>query len=514
MLSTQPLVYPTQAERWSPMELCLQGPSQGNPFMEQSVTAVFRCSNEEVTVSGFYDGDGVYRVRFMPSFQGTYSFTVTSTFSQPLEGTFQVTPATGQNHGMVRVANTWHLAYEDGTPYYSVGTTCYVWPWQDDAIIAQTLETLKNSAFNKIRFCVFPKHYDYNLREPRSYPYEGTPMDASVLTSENFHQYTGKTEGNHWDFFRFHPAHFRHLDRCMETLLRLGIQADLILFHPYDRWGFSSMTRAQDLFYVRYMAARYSAYRNVWWSLANEYDLMPAKELADWEAIADTICQSDPYRHLRSIHSCAHFYDYSRPWVTHCSIQRQDLYKSAELVETWRESYRKPVILDEICYEGDIQHGWGNISGQELVRRFWEAAVRGGYAGHGETFLHHEGILWWSHGGKLYGESPSRFRFLYEVLRQTPGIGLRPYRASWDEVCAVPQEAAYQGTYYLHYYSFMRPSFRDFALDENSRYEVHVLDTWEMTDTCAGIFSGTFRIALPAKPYMAIQIKRLSAPGA
>ena len=90
MLSTQPLVYPTQAERWSPMELCLQGPSQGNPFMEQSVTAVFRCSNEEVTVSGFYDGDGVYRVRFMPSFQGTYSFTVTSTFSQPLEGTFQV----------------------------------------------------------------------------------------------------------------------------------------------------------------------------------------------------------------------------------------------------------------------------------------------------------------------------------------------------------------------------------------------------------------------------------------
>lgn len=126
MLSTQPLVYPTQAERWSPMELCLQGPSQGNPFMEQSVTAVFRCSNEEVTVSGFYDGDGVYRVRFMPSFQGTYSFTVTSTFSQPLEGTFQVTPATGQNHGMVRVANTWHLAYEDGTPYYSVGTTCYV----------------------------------------------------------------------------------------------------------------------------------------------------------------------------------------------------------------------------------------------------------------------------------------------------------------------------------------------------------------------------------------------------
>ena len=55
----------------------------------------------------------------------------------------------------------------------------------------------------------------------------------------------------------------------------------------------------------------------------------------------------------------------------------------------------------------------------------------------------------------------------------------------------------------------MRPSFREFALDENSRYEVHVIDTWEMTRVCQGVFSGTFRIQLPAKPYMAIQIRRL-----
>ena len=28
------------------------------------------------------------------------------------------------------VANTYHMAYEDGTPYYSIGTTCYVWELQ------------------------------------------------------------------------------------------------------------------------------------------------------------------------------------------------------------------------------------------------------------------------------------------------------------------------------------------------------------------------------------------------
>ena len=126
-------------------------------------------------------------------FEGDYKFLITGNFSdETFEGSFQVTAPSEDNHGPVRVANTWHFAYEDGTPYYSIGTTCYVWELQSDELIEQTLETLKNGAFNKIRFCVFPKHYDYNLGEPRSYPYEGTPMDSSVLTKENFQEYTGE----------------------------------------------------------------------------------------------------------------------------------------------------------------------------------------------------------------------------------------------------------------------------------------------------------------------------------
>ncbi len=503
--------YQTTVEKWGVWEVSCAGTAEGNPFTQQWIRAVFTGKSETVEADGFYDGDGIYKVRFMPSFTGEYRFCLRASFlEQEQEGSFWVTEPAADNHGPVRVANTWHFAYEDGVPYYSVGTTCYVWELQSDERIAQTLASLRESGFNKIRFCIFPKHYDYNLGEPRSYPYEGTPMDSGVLTRENFIQYTGKTQGNHWDFERFCTAHFAHIEACVEKLQGIGVEADLILMHPYDRWGFSQMNEAQDDLYIKYVVARFAAYRNVWWSLANEYDLMEHKSIRDWERYAAIICQKDPYRHLRSIHNCIAFYDHARPWVTHCSIQRQDLYKSAELVSEWRMRYRKPVVLDEIAYEGNIEHGWGNITGEEMVRRFWEAACRGGYPGHGETFLADDDVLWWSHGGVLHGESWKRVRFLLRILGETPGLGLAEKHRSWDEVCAVPEsftEAERTG-YHLFYYSFMRPSFRKFYFDDVYAYRVEVIDTWNMTIEEAGVFTGSFRVELPGRQYMAVRVQK------
>ena len=131
---------------------------------------------------------------------------------------------------------------------------------------------------------------------------EGTPVDNSNLTEENF-SYFVDFSGNNWDFTRFNPEHFRRMERCIVELQERGIEADIIVMHPYDRWGFSAMNREQDDLYWNYVIARFSAYRNVWWSLANEYDLMRAKKLEDWEHYADLLCKKDPYNHMRSIHN-------------------------------------------------------------------------------------------------------------------------------------------------------------------------------------------------------------------
>ena len=120
----------------------------------------------------------------MPSFEGDYSFKIHCNFGdKTYSGNFTVTPASENNHGPVRVANTYHFAHEDGTPYYPVGTTCYVWTHQKSELQEKTLETLKNSVFNKIRFCIFPKHFVYNFNEPAENVTRDAGMQMTTITT-------------------------------------------------------------------------------------------------------------------------------------------------------------------------------------------------------------------------------------------------------------------------------------------------------------------------------------------
>jgi hypothetical protein len=473
----------SSVECWDIFEIALEGPDSGNPYLEVQVGATFMHAHRAVEVEGFYDGDGVYRVRFMPDTVGEWRYSTHSSVAAlgGRQGAFTCTPATKGNHGPVRVDGKYHFRYEDGIQHFSFGTTCYVWNHQGEALETQTLETLKTtgSGFNKMRMCVFPKHYTYSLNEPEYHAFE-------------------RLEDGSFDFERFNPAFFRHLERRVRDLRDLGVEADLILFHPYDRWGYSTMPAEVDDRYLRYLLARVSAYRNVWWSMANEYDLMQAKTMLDWDRFFKIVQAHDPYQHLRSIHNCRWFYDHSKPWVTHSSVQHADLGQ----VSTWREQYGKPVVVDECQYEGNIPNNWGNITAEELVHRFWEGSVRGGYVGHGETYLHPDDILWWSKGGVLHGDSPARIAFLREVMEAGPP--LNPFGTDWDLT------QAGDDNYRLIYVGRHRPAAKPLRLPEDKRYAVDIIDTWNMTVTpIEGAFSGTVEIDLPGTLNIAVRVRRI-----
>lgn len=57
--------------RWDVFEIELDGPSDGNPFTDVELGAIFSDGQRELRVGGFYDGDGTYRIRFMPDVEGS-----------------------------------------------------------------------------------------------------------------------------------------------------------------------------------------------------------------------------------------------------------------------------------------------------------------------------------------------------------------------------------------------------------------------------------------------------------
>ncbi|MFZ6768131.1 DUF5060 domain-containing protein [Undibacterium sp. Di26W] len=496
---------PVSVEQWDFFEIKLTGPATGNPFTEVSLSAQFVQGDRKLDVPGFYDGDGIYRIRFMPDTIGEWQYETHSNRVE-LQGrhaAILVKPARAGNHGPVSVRNTFHFAYADGTPYRQIGTTSYSWLHHNQALEEQTLKTLATSPFNKLRMVVFPMQQN----NPDLYPFAGRPPLA-------------------WDLSRFNPAFFRHIETGIDQLRTLGIEADIILFHPYDKghFGFDRMPASVDDRYLRYVVARLSAYRNVWWSMANEFDFMTAKTTADWDRYFHIVQQSDPYQHLRSIHNGLQLYNQTQPWVTHASIQSGAVAEDARRAVILRDVYRKPVVLDEVKYEGNMQQRWGHLTPEAMLLRFWQATIAGTYAGHSDTYLDPEdGLPWLDKGGVFRGQSVPRIAFLRSVLATAPAEGLDPI----DEGASLPFVGK-RGSYYLTYFGRATPLNWKFllyqsGLREGMRCKVEIIDTWNMTihpvdeyfelkkqDDDSFIDKHGRSIALPGKPYVALRITVLT----
>jgi len=502
-------------ERWDKIDIDLKGPDSKDGYVQVELEAEFLNGNESRKIRAYYAGKGKYTLRFMPEQVGVWTYKTRSN-SKELDGqtgSFECVEATGDNRGPVKVRDQFHFAYEDGTAYFPFGTTCYAWIHQPLERQVQTLETLKQAPFNKLRMCVFPKYYSNNADDPDRYPF------------------VQRKDGS-FAFDEFNPEFFDHLDQRVEELMALNIEVDLILFHPYDKghWGFDRMSNEEDKRYLTYMVARYGAYRNIWWSMANEYDYMEEKTLDDWQAYIECVAKQDPYKHLLSIHQGDAFFNNFNEYITHSCVQLGTLKHAVNIgfgvYKAHRDIFGKPVVLDEVGYEGDLMQRWGRNTGQELVDKYWMAAVSGVYMGHGETFQDPDDIIWWAKGGVLKGESPARIGFLRNIIESSGLNGLNPIDKWW-----ILNGAGSNGNYYLFYFGeerltqwkFELPAFMiESEIVIGSKFKVDLIDTWQMTIIPVdGIFEITEKdryshmsgkrpvVELPGKPYMAIRVTKV-----
>lgn len=485
----------TTIQRWEVFEIALRGPEDDDSFIAPRTRARFTLGHRSIEITGFYDGSGDYRVRFMPDAPGEWEYLATGPTGEQVAGAFTCVEAATGNHGPVVVADTRSFAYSDGSRYEPYGTTAYAWIHQDPERQEETLATLADSPFNKIRMCVFPKNYAFNEAEPVRFPFQ-------------------RREDGSFDLRRFDPEFFVVLEARIRDLMQLNIECDLILFHPYDkgRWGFDELDEATNELYLRYLIARLAAFRNIWWSIANEYDFVEHRTMPQWDRLFHVVEECDPYHRLASIHNGTRMYhpdslalyDHRQPWVTHVSLQHWDL----NLMPVWVGEWDKPVVVDECGYEGNLPQRWGNLTGRRMVDMFWTGFLHGGYVGHGETFYRENGPIWWSHGGPLEGESPERIAFLRRVMAELPD-GAQPLRSHHDVATM-----GIDGEFYLQYFGEHRPCYRDLRMDPQTEFEVEVIDAWDMTVTkLPGRFAGSDQVPLPSRTHMAIRARAVARDG-
>jgi len=310
----------------------------------------------------------------------------------------------------------------------------------------------------------------------------------------------------------------------------MGIEADVILFNLY-MGGYpgglkclggpnaSDYDLGPDTLFLKYIVARLAAFRNVWWSMSNEWNQCSckwadagtnpcpaAKDFSDpgcgvdgsnspalhtpiWDELFKTVASEDPSHHLTSIHNNGYLYNYSQPWITHFSIQ----HTHNKPHTLWGLYGRKPFVWDEVKYEGSVASNWGSLSGPQMVLRFWWGAAVGAYGGHGEVYndatskhcgtsAAHGGNSWSGGGGFLCGQSPERIAWFKAYIQDT---SLHPP----FEECEGDDDGYVHtltcGTEYLmfHFYNanpFANNSFQYVSLPIGKKMRQELLQPWEM----------------------------------
>lgn len=343
-----------------------------------------------IQVYGFYDGNGngnpagnVFKVRFCPVKEGVWRLIKVQSNDAKLqrqnEGK-QIKAVESDLNGFWEADKQsqgarWYKR-SNGTHPYIMGNTMYTFlseTFKGKSTGGHIKTDVEKNAqyFNKIRFSLTGDIYP-NPTEKPFLNEQGNPTDDGNYS----HRPNSK-----WFYER--------ADLAVQTCFDNDMIADLILNGPDSEKGRSLLAAGKNngdyTPWLRYIAARYGSYPNVWICLSNEYNIKkPRFTPEEIKEMGNVMRKFLPYPTPMSVH--ANSGDWNKKlngnWCDHIIVQQKlkDLKKAAE---TNQRNYLigggKPVINDELAYEGKGD-GW---SENDVIEALLGAFAGGGYGSTG-----------------------------------------------------------------------------------------------------------------------------------
>jgi len=371
----------------------VESPDAQNPFMDATLSGSFAKADgsKSLKVEGFCDSmDGtVFRIRFMPSDPGEYSYSLTyrqGAFEQTGTGKFKATES--HRRGLLRVdpKYPWHFIWEGtGEHYFFNGTTAFwLMGWREERIINQSIERLKQRKINRIRVLLAGAANIF-WGEP-AMTGNGFTMSLRPWVAEAPESY----DHPKIDFARFNVAYWQKWER----MLRFAWDRDIIISvildistHHAQAVAFSEDERR----YFRYAATRLGAFSNVTWDLGDDLDTFRDEKWA--HEMGAFLLESDSYKHLASSHPTHREpQDRASTWFGFTSIQDWSRTQHALMLDERRIQLATGRIIpqanEEYGYEDHYPH-WApqpdGDSAETLRRVAWDIAMAGAYGTAGET---------------------------------------------------------------------------------------------------------------------------------
>jgi Protein of unknown function (DUF4038)/Domain of unknown function (DUF5060) len=361
-----------------------QGPGQ-SPAKDTDFWVRIRhqSGSPEYRVYGFWDGGASFKLSFCPTRAGKWNLLEVHSNDRRLSGQKQgghILAQASKRKGFWEVdaqspGRRWYKR-SDGSHQYIFGNTQYsflsetgVGGRPNGSSIARDVKG--NAAyFKKVRFSAIGDRYPDQATGPF--------LDESGKST-----YDGA-----WSH-RPNPDWFRaRVDLAVQTAFEADLIADMILAGPDLPSSRSSLSPAKNAGdpspFLRYVAARYGAYPNVWMCLANEFDIKTPKYSADRiKQIGAMLRQFLPYPTPVSVHRANGPWlpelNATPSWNDHVIVQNKlkTLAQAADAIDASHAAggADKPVIDDELSYQGS---GDGHTESDTLESHLG-AFLGGGY---------------------------------------------------------------------------------------------------------------------------------------
>lgn len=374
--------------RWSPHDFAFTARATvENPFQVRFTATVRGPDGRTFAQPGFYDGDGMWKVRVSAAQAGAWTLTTQSDLPE-LDGRTAAFTCTGalppNTHGALRVdpAHPHHFVYEDGTRFFLLAYECD-WLWALDTgnpavpTVKRFLDRLAAHGFNHVLLNLFA--FDTNWRPGKTGDDDYGPPPLSP--------WAGEVAAPRHD--RLNPAFWQHYDRVIQQLAARGINAHILLkvYNKKVRWP--ERGSPEDDLYFRTIVARYAAYPNLIWDFSKEAH--NEKDLAYKQGRMRFVRELDAYRHLTTVHDDDANND-AGAWDALTDFRTDQQHgKFREKILAQRARRAWPVANVEFGYEQgplgpEDKTYHAAHAPEEFVTRAWEIAMGGGYTAYYYTY--------------------------------------------------------------------------------------------------------------------------------